>query len=72
MLMTHLIKHDTADLAADVDARRADAENTSFLQAVLSVHSADSKGGRKCRWDDDGDDVERAEHNLVPHNLQQF
>ena len=56
--MTHLVKDDAADLAADVDARRADAEDAGFLESILRVHRADGECRRQRRWYDNCDDVE--------------
>ena len=58
--MTHLVKDDAADLAADVDARRADAEDASLLEPILRVHRANGECGRQRWWYDDCDDVECA------------
>ena len=58
--MTHLVKDDAADLAADVDARRTDAEDAGLLEAILRVHGADGERRRQSWRYDDCDDVECA------------
>ena len=57
---TNLVEDDAADLAADVDARRADAEDAGLLEAILRVHRADGECRRQRWWYDDRDDVECA------------
>lgn len=45
-LSTHLVEAEDGDLAADIDARRADAEDAVALQTILGVDGAGGDGGR--------------------------
>lgn len=42
---THLVEAEDGDLAADVDAWRADAEDAVVLQTILGVDGAGGDGG---------------------------
>ena len=45
-----------------VDVVGADTEDAASTQTSLREHDTDRHGGRKCRWHDDGDEIETA-HN---------
>lgn len=67
---THLVEANQADLAAQVDAGRADAEDALFLQPVLGVDGAHGHSGRESRRHDDGDEVEGTDDDLPHRNLE--
>ena len=53
----YLIKADTFQFSADINARRADTEDACFLEAVLGIHRPDSHSGGQRRRNHDGDDI---------------
>ena len=63
---THLVEANQADLPAEVDTGRADAEDALFLQPVLGVDGAHRHRSRQSRGHDDGDKVEGTDDDL-PH-----
>lgn len=66
MLKPHLVEANQADLPAEVDAGRADAEDALFLQPVLGIDGAHGHGSRESRGHDDSDEVEGTDDDL-PH-----
>lgn len=60
----YLIEAHHLDLAADVDARGADAENLLLLQPALGIDGSHRHGGRQGRGDNDGDNVEGGHDDL--------
>lgn len=67
--LSHLIEAEDGDLPADVDARRADAEDAVALQASLGVDGSGGDGGRQGRRHDNGHDVQRSDDERLPRRL---
>lgn len=66
---SHLVEAEDGDLAADVDARRADAEDAVALQATLGVDGSGGDGGRQGGRHGDGHHVEGSDDQRLPRRL---
>jgi hypothetical protein len=66
---TGLVKTDDVDLATDVNAIRRDAENALLPQSLDRKGCADRQRRGQSWWNDDGDQIESAEHDCLPFNL---
>ena len=65
-----LVEAADVDLAADVDARGRDAEDAELAKAADGEAGADGEGGGEGGRDDDGDQIQSANDDGVPFELQ--